>query len=358
LDHQHKPPVRDDYVIGAIGAGFIMRDVQLVAYRNAGFRVGAIASRTHAHAKAAAELRGVPKVHATIDDLIADENIEILDIALPPDQQLPIVARAAGRSGPKLKGILAQKPLGRDYDQARRISKICSDASIPLAVNQNMRWDQSIRALKTLLDEGLLGTPVLGTIEMRAVPHWQTWLQDYGRLTLLNMSVHHLDTFRFLFGTPDSVYVSARKDPRTTFEHTDGICLYILEYENGFRASAWDDVWAGPAPEYIGPYIKWRVAGTDGLAEGTIGWPGYPNRQPSTIRYYSNREPGVWIEPRWSEVWFPDAFSGPMAELMDAITEAREPSNSGRENLQTMALVEACYRSVSEHRPISLDAVH
>ena len=58
-------------------------------------------------------------------------------------------------------------------------------------------------------------------------------------------------------------------------------------------------------------------------AEGTIGWPGYPNRQPSTIRFYSNRRPGVWHEPRWTEVWFPDAFSGPMAELMDAITENR-----------------------------------
>ena len=28
--------------------------------------------------------------------------------------------------------------------------------------------------------------------------------------------------------------------------HQDGICLYILEYESGLRASSWDDVWAGP----------------------------------------------------------------------------------------------------------------
>lgn len=217
-----------------------------------------------------------------------------------------------------------------------------------------MRWDQSIRAVHTLLRRGDLGTPVLATIEMRAVPHWQSWLQAYGRLTLLNMSVHHLDTFRFLFGTPQSVYVSARKDPRTTFEHTDGICLCILEYDSGFRACSWDDVWAGPSPDHIGPYIKWRVEGTEGLAEGTIGWPGYPNRQPSTIRFLCNRQPGVWYEPRWTEVWFPDAFSGPMAELMDAITESRTPSNSGYDNLQTMALVEACYQSVAEHRPVSV----
>ena len=243
LGHHHKPPVRSDYAIGAVGAGFIMRDVQLVAYRNVGFQVHAIASRTCDHARAAAILRDVPVVHETIEELIADPSIEILDIALPPDQQLGIVEKAASRPGPKLKGSSPRSRWRYNYDQAQRIADICANAGITLAVNQNMRWDQSIRALKALLDRGDLGEPVLGTIEMRAVPHWQPWLQGYGRLTLLNMSVHHLDTFRFLFGTPDSVYVSARQDPRTQFAHTDGICLYILEYTNGFRASAWDDVW-------------------------------------------------------------------------------------------------------------------
>ena len=36
-----------------------------------------------------------------------------------------------------------------------------------------MRYDHSMRALKTLLDRGVLGEPVLATIEMRAIPHWQ-----------------------------------------------------------------------------------------------------------------------------------------------------------------------------------------
>jgi predicted dehydrogenase len=68
----------------------------------------------------------------------------------------------------------------------------------------------------------------------------------------------------------------------------------------------------------------------------------------------SDRRPGVWIAPQWNDVWFPDAFEGPMAALMDAIATGREPSNSGAENLRTMALVEACYRSVREHRPVDI----
>ena len=56
---------------------------------------------------------------------------------------------------------------------------------------------------------------------------------EYGRLTLLNMSIHHIDSFRYLFGEAKSIYVSVRKDPRTQFAHEDGICLYIMEYANG-----------------------------------------------------------------------------------------------------------------------------
>ena len=199
-----------------------------------------------------------------------------------------------------------------------------------------------------------IGEPVLGTIEMRAIPHWMPWCRLYGRLTLLIMSIHHLDSFRYLFGEPESVYVSARPDPRTKFEHRDGIALYILEYANGFRAAAWDDVWAGPAREGGASdlYIKWRVEGDRGMAQGAIGWPAYPNAEPSTIEFTTALQPGVWFKPEWKQVWFPDAFQGPMGMLLGALNRGAEPVVSGRDNLKTMALIEACYRSLDQHRPV------
>ena len=91
-------PKRKDYGIGCIGSGFIMRDVHLVAYQGAGFRPVALASRTPDHARQAAALRGVPKVHDNWKQLLADPQVEILDIAFPPDQQLEII-REAERAG-------------------------------------------------------------------------------------------------------------------------------------------------------------------------------------------------------------------------------------------------------------------
>ncbi len=358
LNYSVPKPASIAYGIGAVGAGFIMRDVQLKAYANAGYNVVGITSRTPEIAREVADLRGIPRVYDTLTELLRDPAIEILDIAVPPDQQLAVV-RQAVEKGRHLKGILAQKPLAVNYQDAAKIVKLCAEHKILLSVNQNMRYDQSIRALKTLLDRGVLGQSVLATIEMRAVPHWQPWLREYNRLTLLNMSIHHIDSFRYLFGDPESIFVSARKDPRTPFAHEDGICLYVLEYRDGLRASGWDDVWAGPRTDRddLSPYIKWRVEGTEGLAEGTLGWPNYPNRAPSTLTFTTSAQPGVWISPRWREVWFPDAFEGPMADLMNAIASRSEPATNGADNLGTMAIIEAGYQSIRERRPIAIAEV-
>lgn len=358
LDLQVTPalPVKHDYRIGVIGAGFIVADVQIPAYAAAGFTVAAIASRTPAHAQAVADRHAIPACYATWQELLDDESIEVLDIAFPPDQQLEIIEAACRK--PHIKGILAQKPLAADYAEARAAVRACAEANKVLSVNQNMRYDQSMRGLKTLLDRGDLGTPVLGTIEMRAIPHWQPFLEGGDRLTLGNMSIHHIDVFRYLFGDPEGIFVSARTDPRTTFAHEDGICLYVLEYADGIRASAWDDVWTGPVREGSEGdiYIKWRVEGTDGLAWGTIGWPYYPTPTPSTVTFTTKREPGMIFQPKWTEVWFPDAFAGTMGALFNALNG--EPNViSGEDNLATMALIEAGYQSIREKRVVRVDEI-
>src|SRR5262249_32962857 len=96
--------------------------------------------------------------------------------------------------------------------------------------------------------------------------------------------------------------------------------------------------------------IRWRVEGTDGLARGTIGWPSYPARTPSTLDYSTRQQPNTWIEPRWGEVWFPDAFVGTMAQLLCAVEDGTEPEISRRDNLGPLALCGAVVAAGTHHR--------
>jgi len=360
LDYLPRLPKQKDVPIGCIGAGFIMADCHLVAYRNAGFNPVAIASRSPERGREVARRHDIPRAYDTYEQLLDDTDIEVVDIAVPPNIQIDVIREVVKRKK-HIRGVLAQKPLGMNYAEAKEIVRLCKRAGITLAVNQNMRYDQSIRACKSLLDRGYLGEPVFASIDMRAIPHWMPWQKDMGWVTLRIMSIHHLDSFRFLFGDPQRVFASVRPDPRTAklFKHKDGISLYILEYANGLRCSSWDDVWTGPALEGAEKdiYIRWRVEGTEGMARGTIGWPEYPNPTPSTIDFTTTKQPGHWFQPRWKEVWFPDAFVGTMAQLLCALEDGAEPEIGGQDNLKTMALVDACYLATEEHRAVKLSEI-
>ena len=232
-----------------------------------------------------------------------------------------------------------------------------------LSVNQNMRFDQSMRVLKQLLDRGELGEPVIATIEMRAIPHWQDFLADYDRLTLLNMSIHHLDVLRFLFGDPTEIFTAARPDPRTTFAHTRRHHrLDAAASRPALLAVSLEDVWSGPREEGFESdiYIKWRVEGTDGRgARARSAGPtirAAAHRRCATPR---RRPPAAnGSTPSWDTMWFPHAFMGVMEQLQDARERrARRRRSAVADNVKTMALVEAGYRSMTEGRSVKLSEI-
>jgi predicted dehydrogenase len=353
----HPPlPNKKDFRIGILGSGFIVNDCHLVSYRKAGFNPVAIASRSRENAAKVASRHDIPKVYDTYEQLLDDPSIEVLDIAVPPNAQLALIKAACQRK--TLKGILAQKPLGMNYAEALEAVEYCEAAGITLAVNQNMRYDQSVRAAKTLLENGTIGEPVFATIDMRGVPHFMPWQEELGWVTLRIMSIHHIDCLRYWFGNPEGIYCSTRTDPRTKFPHTDGICTYILEYASGLRCVVIDDIWTGPSkegcPADLG--IRWRIEGMNGLAIGDIGWCKDPYTSPSTIRY-ARKGDQEFHEPRWTESWFPDAFAGTMGQLLIALETGKEPAIGGRDNLKTMACVDAAYASALRFRSIGIDEV-
>ncbi|MFT5240964.1 MAG: putative dehydrogenase [Candidatus Promineifilaceae bacterium] len=348
--------MKKDYRIGILGSGFIISECHLVSYQKEGYHPVAIASRTKANAEQAAERFGIETVHEDYDALLDDTSIEVLDIAVPPMMQ-PALIRAACERG-TVRAILAQKPLALSLAEGRSLVETCERAGILLAVNQNMRHDPSVKAGKALLASGQLGDPVFATIDMRGIPHWQPWQEAIGGASLKIMSIHHLDCMRYWFGEPERLFCSMRPDPRTTFAHADGICTYVLEYASGLRAVIVDDVWTGPAQEGCPGDIRieWRVEGMDGLAIGDIGWCKDPYTSPSTLRHASKGDDD-FVRPDLKGAWFPDAFGGTMGDVFRALETGEPCALSARDNLGTLALIEAAQLSVHEHRAVKISEI-
>ncbi len=354
-------PQRKDYNIGIIGTGFIVEHCHLVAYQKAGFTVQGITSQDNKQSQRLADSFNIETVYENWQEMVCCPQIEIIDIAVPPHVQLEMVRFICTNKSAfsHIKGILCQKPLAMSLAEGREIVRLSEESGIPIAVNSNMRYDPAIRALKHIIDNQLIGDTVIASIDMRAIPDWQQFLQQYNKLELFAMGIHHIDTFRLLFGDPVKVTAVCRTDPRTQFPHTDGITQYTFQYASGLIATSLDDVWAWPGePCAKNNYINWRVEGTAGLAEGDFGW----HRRPpeycgSTLRLAHRNYPDQWLTPHWNSQWFPDAFIGTMANLLCAIEQGTAPAISAQDNLGTLACIEACYLSIEQERTVYLSEI-
>jgi len=352
-------PKNRDLRIGVIGSGFIIEGCHLVAYQKTGYKAAAISSLDMERCNMLAEKFGIPKVYGDWHDMVDDPGIDIIDIAVPPHVQPEMVEYICTKA-PHIKGILCQKPIAMSVEDAKKIVALGREVGKPIAVNSNMRYDQAMRCMKHIIDKGYIGEPVIAQISMHAIPDWQEFLKQYGKLEIYSMGVHHVDIFRYLFGDPEKITAVCRTDPRTKFPHRDGITQYTYKYANGMMATSLDDVWAWPEePCPKANYISWRIEGTEGFAEGEFGWHRRANEfQGSTLRLASRQFPGEFIEPKWDTCWFPDAFVGTMSNLMVAIENGSlYPEINAEDNVRTLACVEACYKSIDEERTVRLDEI-
>jgi predicted dehydrogenase len=344
-------PEKTDYGIGIVGCGGIVNYAHLPAYRHAGFRVLACHDRDLAAAARTAREHGIPRVTASVEELLADPEIAIVDIAVTPWDQ-PAIATQVIAAG---KHVLCQKPLADRYAEAVRVVELARERGVKLAVNQQMRWDAGIRVAKQLIEQGALGVPADGRVEVSIRTPWQMWpwIATSERLEIMYHSIHYQDAMRYLFGDPERVtsfHDLWPGQPETGETRT----LTVFQYADERRVTI--DVnhhnWSDDA------YARFRFLGPDGIITGTLGLLyDYPTGRVDTLAYQPNREPRQWHEAALSTWWIPDAFAGPMASLMAAIQTGGEPLTSGADNLGTLRTVLASYRSAAEDRTIPLSEI-
>jgi len=346
LDYNPKLPQRVDRGIGIIGTGGIVNYAHLPAYKSAGFKVVGVTDLRHEQAVRTARQHGIAQVYSSVDELLQQPEIEIVDVAVYPSVQVSIVEQAAAAG----KHLLCQKPFADEYKKAVRSVELAKQAKVKIAVNQQMRWDAGIRCARLLIEDGWLGTPTYGSIQVHCKTDWSLWPWIYQgkHLEIMFHSIHYIDSLRFLLGDPDYVFTSGSRIPgETTTAETKTVSTW--EYASGLQVLI--DVCHGTWQD--DPYAVFRFEGTEGVIKGTIGLMyNYPTGRPDTLDFMSKKNPGYWFSARLTKMWIPDAFVGPMASLMCAIENGSEPETSGRDNLRTLQIVFAEYRSMAEKRAV------
>jgi len=351
LDYTPKLPSNPDYGIGLIGAGQIVNQAHLPAYRKAGFRVLAITDQNRSAAEATARRFEIPRVCNSVEDLLGVAGIEIVDIAVPARHN-PELSKQALQSG---KHVLVQKPMAETSLEGEEMANQARAAKRKLAVNQQMRWAPSVRAASDLLSRGFFGELVECIIQIQIRTAWNAWpwLQTHPYPELYYHSIHHLDTIRSWLGDPIALYATLARYPESNCVGPTRNYM-LFEYPGNLRASMLVNHHSvAPDDDLI---AKFTIEGTEARCEGLIGLLlNYPTGR-SDLLTVSHREltPSGSLRLDLCGRWFPDAFIGPMSSLMDAITNDTEPETSGKEILGTLRMIEAVRKSHETRQTITL----
>lgn len=326
--------------IAIVGAGAIVEHAHLPAYRACGFDVEAIYDIDAGKARTLRERFGVERAAASMGELTRRGDAVVYDLAVPAQAIVPTLEQL-----PMGAGVLIQKPMGLDLDQASAIVQTCRSRRLTGAVNFQLRFAPAVMELARLIEQGVLGE--LTDVEMRVntfMP-WAQWefLRHIPRMEILYHSIHYVDVMRHLLGRahgePSRVMARTTSDPR--YPHLASVAsTIVLDFGPSARCTISTNHQHDYGAEHQASHL--RVEGTNGAAVARLGVNlNYPTGLPDTLAV--NTGDG-WADRPLAGHWFPDAFRGPMCNLQRFL--AREDAvllTRVDDAWKTMSVVEACY---------------
>lgn len=321
-----------------VGAGGIVNDAHLPAYRLANLPVAALYDIDLERARALSRKWDVP-AHATLEEALAVPDA-VFDLALPPSAHLSVLEKL-----PEGASVLLQKPMGRDLAEASAILAICRQKGLKAAVNFQLRFSPMMLALADAIRRGWLGTLVDVEVHLNLVTPWQLFpfLKGMPRVEIAVHSIHYLDLIRSIMGNPSGVHARTIGHPSTELAQTRTSAL--IDFAPGQRVTLSINHHHDFGRRFQD--ASFRFEGDAGAAQIKLGLLlNYPTGEPDEL--WVTRKGDDWTQVPLSGGWFPHAFIGTMSNLQRyAAGEDALLHTSVDDAWHTMALVEAAFASAA-----------
>ncbi|MEP0367366.1 MAG: Gfo/Idh/MocA family oxidoreductase [Cyclobacteriaceae bacterium] len=336
---------KENLPIYIIGAGGIVNDAHLPAYKLAGFSVAGIFDLDQAKANGLASSFDIPVVFSGLEDLISDakKQSSVFDIAVPGSAVIGVLKKL-----PDGANVLIQKPMGENLSEAKQILEICQQKNLNAGINFQMRYAPYINEARQMIEAGEIGELCDVAVNVNVFTPWHLWdfLFKIPRVEILYHSIHYVDLIRSFFGNPQKVYSKTVKHPAMK-ELASVRTSMIMDYGDMIRANIITNHAHNYGLHNQHSYIKFE--GTKGAIKINFGvLMNYPKGEPDSFEYVvveEGKEP-VWQTKEIEGTWFPHAFIGTMSQVMRAAKgEIEKPDNSVEDCIHTMACVEAAYES-------------
>ena len=267
-----------------------------------------------------------------LGDALEAVGADAVVIITPPDMHARQCLDAV-RAG---KHVLVEKPFTKQLDHAQQVVDEAEEQGVKVAVCQNARYSATYVTMARLVREGTLGRPAFG---LQTTFGWRAGVHHSGmdrHAYLWERGIHDLDTMRFIFGSA----------PRRMWGHSFNPDW--SPYRGGGGAYGWVEFEDGATCGYMCTFVAHKGGGSFRLEleGGSIE----PTADGISLNRPGTKEAEILPldEVKDSTTILLDGFS-------DYIERGGEPEFSGRQNLTTVAMVEAMGVSSDEGRIIDFD---
>jgi D-apiose dehydrogenase len=278
-----------------------------------------------------------------------EEVLDFVEICTQPESHRELVELSASHGA----HILCQKPAAPGRPEFRAMIDACIAAGVRMMVHENWRFRPWYRALRSEIDAGLIGRPIRLRIshhDTRALRPdglaQQPYLGTMRRLILMDMGCHLVDTARYLIGDIHTVSASIGRFGRWTAG--EDVAMLSVSFAGG--ALGWLDLsWCTPP---VGGRPEWAlnptvVEGTDGtvrlLTDGSLEWTGPDGRR--------ERKPVPLPE---DDLVYVEGYTATNRHFIEGLLTGAEHETRASDNLKTMDVVWAAYRSAEEGRTLAV----
>ncbi|MCU1222966.1 MAG: oxidoreductase domain protein [Edaphobacter sp.] len=179
------------------------------------------------------------RILRSFEEVLKDATIQLVVVGTPNETHFSL-ARQALLAG---KHVVIDKPFAATSAEAKELGSIAAERGLVLAPFHNRRWDGDFLTVRKLIEEEALGRLV--TFEshfdrFRPLPRENTWKEagDLANGMLFDLGPHLVDQVLALFGTPQGITASVRKDrDQTAIEDAFDITLEYPRLRAHCRAS-------------------------------------------------------------------------------------------------------------------------
>ncbi|UAL53217.1 inositol 2-dehydrogenase [Bacillus sp. CMF21] len=327
--------------VGIIGAGRIGRlhvdNLRLIPH----IRIKSVSDVAAQHLETWAEEKQIEVLTTDYHELLNDPVIQAIFICSPTNTHADIIKEAAAAG----KHIFCEKPVSFSVEETKEALAAVEKAGVKLQVGFNRRFDPNFRKIRTLVQQGEIGTPhVLRITSRDPEPPGVDYIKSSGGL-FMDMTIHDFDMARYVMGS-EVVEVFAKGavlvEPAIGEAGDIDTAIITLKFANGALG-----VIDNSRRAVYGYDQRLEIFGDKGAAE--VNNNRATTVEVSTIDSVTKEKPLYFFLERYTQ-----AYIDEVTEFAAAVLENHEVSCNGFDGLQAERIARAARQSLETGAPVQL----